>query len=171
VQRETLDNDLEVENYEHNLKMHYEAKRKELDILLSSSIPTQLSNMKTLLWINFLFIGLVLQFIKKFPLPDIIIGFFLFSLLAIIFILFAMLTNRDKSYGVHDDIKLMSQYPDDRWTKSRAIFDMLNTVQISIIDNRNALLNRAHKMHTATFLTLVALIFIILSFSMKQINL
>ena len=30
--------DLEVQNYETNLKMHYEAKRKELDILLTSSI-------------------------------------------------------------------------------------------------------------------------------------
>ncbi len=166
-----MNNNLEVENYEHNLKMHYEAKRKELDILLSSSIPTQLSNMKTLLWINFLFIGLVLQFIKKLPLPDIIIGFFLFSLLAIIFVLFAMLTDRAKSYGVHDDIKLMSQYSDDLWTKSRALFDMLNTVQVSIVDNRNVLLKRAHKMHAATFFTLAALIFIILSFYIKQINL
>ena len=166
-----MSQNLEVENYEYNLKIHYEAKRKELDILLSSSIPTQLSNMKTLLWINFLFIGLILQFIKKFPLSDIVIGFFLFSLLAILFILFAMLTNRSKSYGVHDDIQLMSQYSDDVWTKSRAIYDMLNTVQVSIIDNRKVLLNRAHKMHIATFLTLAALIFIVLSFFIKQINL
>lgn len=70
---------LEVESYEHNLKLHYEAKRKELDILLSNSIPNQLANMKTILWINFLLIGLMLQFIKNFPLFDTIIGFFYFQ--------------------------------------------------------------------------------------------
>jgi hypothetical protein len=28
----SIDKTLEVDNYEYNLKMHYEAKRKELDI-------------------------------------------------------------------------------------------------------------------------------------------
>ena len=72
-----MDKDLEVKNYEHNLTMHYEAKRKELDIQLSSSMPGQMSTIKTILWINFLLIGLMMQFIKKFPLPDVIVGFFI----------------------------------------------------------------------------------------------
>lgn len=162
---------IEVENYEHNLKLHYEAKRKELDILLSNSIPNQLSNMKTILWINFLLIGLILQFIKKFPLPDIIIGFFILSVCAIFTVLMAMLSNRTKSYGVIDDIKMMSKYEDTQWTKSQAIFDMLNAVQLSIIDNRDAITNRAKLMHLSTYLTLSALFFIIFAFIFKQINL
>lgn len=162
---------LEVENYEHNLKLHYEAKRKELDILLSNSIPNQLSNMKTILWINFLSIGLILQFIKKFPLSDIIIGFFILSILAIFTVLIAMLSNRTKSYGVIDDIKMMSAYEDSQWTKSQALFDMLNAVQKSIIDNRNVIINRAKLMHIATYLTSNALLFIIFAFVLKQLNL
>lgn len=164
----TDDKKLEVENYEHNLKLHYEAKRKELDILLSNSIPNQLSNMKTILWINFLAIGLILQFIKKFPLHDIIIGFFILSLCAIFTVLIAMLTNRTKSYGVIDDIKMMSTYEDSHWTKSQALFDMLNAVQESILDNRNVITNRAKLMNIATYLTSSALVFIIFTFIEKQ---
>jgi len=165
-----LSEELEIENYEHNLKIHYEAKRKELDILLTSSIPIQLSNMKTILWINFLMIGLMFQFLKKFPLPDIVIGFFILSLCAIISILFAMLTNRTKSYGVYDDVKTMSTYEDDNWTKSRAIFDMLNMLQIAIEDNRLVIINRAKLMHVATWFTLASIVFLVIIFSTLQIN-
>lgn len=162
--------ELEIENYEYNLKMHYEAKRKELDILLTSSIPIQLSNMKTILWINFLMIGLMFQFIKKFPMPDIIIGFFILSTCAILSILFTMLTNRTKSYGVYDDITTMSKYKDDEWTKSRAILVMLNMLQIAIEDNRPVITNRAKLMHIATWFTLTSIIFLAIIFSIKQIT-
>lgn len=162
---------LEIENYEHNLKMHYEAKRKELDILLINSIPNQLSNMKTILWINFLMIGLMLQFIKKFPLPDLIIGFFLISLAAVICVLFAMLSNRTKSYGVHDDIKLMSTYDDHHWTKSQAMFDMLNALQESIVENRKVITNRGKLMYISTWFSLSSIITLFLTFFLKQINL
>jgi len=166
-----LEKTLEVDNYEHNLQMHYEAKRKELDILLTSSIPIQLSNMKTLLWINFLMIGLIFQFIKKFPLPDIITGFFVLSFCAILSIMIAMLTNRAKSYGVSDDLELMSKYESHEWTKSSVILDMMHTIQISIIDNRNVISNRAKLMHIATLFTIVSMIFISLTFTLKNITL
>lgn len=163
-----MDKSLDVINYEHNLTMHYDAKRKELDILLTSSIPIQLSNMKTILWINFLMIGLIFQFIKKFPLPDAIIGFFLLSLCAILCILFAMLTNREKSYGITDDLETMSKYKDHEWTQSQAIYDLLHTVQVSVYDNRMAISKRAKLMHISTFFTLLSIIFIVITFSIKQ---
>lgn len=161
----------EITNYEHNLKMHYEAKRKELDILLSSSIPQQLSNMKTLLWINFLMIGLMLQFVKKFPLPDVVIGFFLLSLCAVIAIMIAMLTHRMKSYGVPDDILHMSTYKDNEWTISQAILDMLNAADIAVKENRIMVIKRAELMHLSTWFTIGAIFFIVVSFVIKQINL
>jgi len=163
--------DLEVKNYEHNLKMHYEAKRKELDILLTSSIPQQLSNMKTLLWINFLMIGLMLQLIKKFPLPDTMIGFFILSLLAILSIMIAILTNRTKSYGVPDDTLYMSTFKDDEWTISQAILDMLEAANIAVKENRTVIVKRAKLMHISTIFTVVSMLFIVTSFFIKQINL
>lgn len=164
-----IEKDLEVQNYETNLKLHYEAKRKELDILLTSSIPQQLSNMKTILWINFLMIGLMLQFIKKFPLPDTIIGFFILSLAAISSVMLAMLTNRTKSYGVPDDIFQMSKYTDNKWTISQATLDMMGTLNISIKDNRLVITNRAKFMHLATWFTFASIFFIAISFLIKQI--
>lgn len=160
----------EITNYEHNLKIHYEAKRKELDILLSSAIPQQLSNMKTLLWVNFLMIGLMLQFVKKFPLSDIIIGFFLLSLCAVITIMIAMLTHRTKSYGVPDDILHMSTYQDNKWTISQAILDMLNAADIAVKENREIIVKRAELMHLSTWFTVVAIFFIVVSFIIRQLN-
>ncbi|EFU69155.1 conserved hypothetical protein [Aliarcobacter butzleri JV22] len=162
---------LEVESYEHNLKLHYEAKRKELDILLSNSIPNQLANMKTILWINFLLIGLMLQFIKNFPLFDTIIGFFLLSVLAIFTVLIAMLSNRTKSYGVNDNLEMMSTYKTDQWTKSQALIDMLHTLQKAILDNRRVLINRGKLMYIATWFTLFSIFFIIISFIFKHLSL
>ena len=163
--------DLEVQNYEHNLKMHYEAKRKELDILLTSSIPQQLSNMKTLLWVNFLMIALMLQFIQKFPLPDTVIGFFLLSLCAIFLVLIAMLTSRKRFHGVPDDVLHMSTYEDNKWTVSEATLDMLSTADEAVKNNRKVLLKRADLMHISTVFTTVSIFFIIVSFFLKQTNL
>lgn len=162
---------LEVKNYEHNLTMHYEAKRKELDILLTSSIPQQLSNMKTILWVNYLMIGLMLQFINKFPLSKIIVGFFLLSLAAVISVMFAMLTNRSKSYGVPKDVQHMSLYEDNQWTISQATFDMLGALQESVKENGKVITNRGKLMHIATWFTLSSLIFIAIAFFIKQLNL
>ncbi len=163
--------DLEIKNYEHNLKMHYEAKRKELDILLTSSMPQQLSNMKTLLWMNFLMIGLMLQLIKKFPLPDTMIGFFILSLCAILSIMMAILTNRTKYYGVPSDILHMSTYEDNKSTISQAILDMLNAANIAVTNNQNIIIKRAELMHLSTIFTVISMFFIIISFFIKEINL
>ncbi len=165
-----MDKSLEVKNYEHNISIFLDAKRKENDILLTSSIPTQLTNMKTLLWINFVLIGLMLQTISKFPMSQAIIGFFILSILAILTILIAMLTNKSKSYGLNDDINTMSYYPDDEWTISQATYDMICTVQKSIEHNRLMLRARSKKLSIAKFFTLCSIIFIIITFSIKQIN-
>lgn len=167
-----MSKDLTVQNYEHNVKMHYEAKRKELDILLTSSIPSQLSNMKTILWINFLMIGLILQFIKKIPLSDLLIGFFILSLCAILCILVAMLKNRTKSYGVPEDLELMNSYDStDEWIVFRATKDMMYALQESIKENRKVIIERAKLMHLSTWFTFFSLVLIIISFTLKQLNL
>jgi hypothetical protein len=163
------DKSLEVQNYETNLKLHYEAKRKELDILLTSSIPQQLSNMKTLLWVNFLMIALMLQLLKKFPLPDIVIGFFILSLASILTVLVAMLTNRSKSYGVPNDIFQMSKYTDNQWTVSQATLDMMGTIHTSIQENRQVITNRGRLMHLSTWFTLLTIFFAFFTFTSMQI--
>ncbi|MGB3751090.1 MAG: hypothetical protein WA945_05940 [Arcobacteraceae bacterium] len=158
----------EVENYEHNLKLYYEAKRKELDIILSNSMPTQMNNIKTLLWMNFLLIGLMFQFIKKFPIPDIVIGFFILSLCAIICVLMAILSNRTKSYGTLDSYEHISEYVNNKWTKSQFFIDMIDSVIYSIKHNRKILHNKSKLMHLSTWFTLLAILFIIIAFFQMQ---
>lgn len=160
---------LQVKIFEDNLKIHYEAKRKELKILLTSSIRDQLANMKTILWINFLMIGLMLQFINKIPLPKTIIGFFILSICAISCILLSMILNRIKSYGVPEDLELINKYDSsDDWVNFKIIKDFMYALQESIEENRAIIINRAKFMFMANLLTFSSLVFIVIAFIQKQ---
>lgn len=159
----------QIKKYEENLKLHYEAKRKELEILLTSSIRDQLANMKTILWINFLMIGLMLQYTNTIPLPKIIIGFFILSLCALFCILIAMLFNRIKSYGVAEDLEHINKYDmSDNWVNFRITKDFMYALQESIEDNRRIIINRSKLMYVATWFTFVSLLFIVVAFILKQ---
>ncbi|PHM18072.1 MAG: hypothetical protein CJD30_03675 [Sulfuricurvum sp. PD_MW2] len=161
---------LEVTNYEANLKLHYEAKRKELDILLTSSMPTQLSTIKTLLWMNIVMIGLMMQIFRSIPLTTIAKGFFLLSIVSICITLAAMLIKRVKSYGVIDDIEYASKLHDNEWTVSKGLADMLSAAHNSIMDNRDVIVQRAKLMHIATWITLFSILFLCLSVWFRPIQ-
>lgn len=165
------DKDRSILDYEHNINMHYEAKRKELDILLTSSMPQQLSTMKTLLWINIIMMGAILHFVEKFPLPDSIIGFLFLSLCGVLSVMGAILIGRTKSYGVPDDVLYMHHYKDNEWTISQATTDLLKMAAVAIEENRKVLVSRAKLMHLATVFTTVSILFIVISFFLKHINL
>ena len=54
------------ENYEKNLKLQLESSRKDLDIMLTSVIPNQLSLVRMYLWFNAsIFGGLVAIFANQ----------------------------------------------------------------------------------------------------------
>lgn len=160
---------LDVTNYEANLKLHYEAKRKELDILLTSSMPTQLSTIKTLLWMNIAMIGLMMQILKTDPLTLLSKGFFLLSVVSVCITIAAMLIKRVKSYGVIDDIAYAANLPDDKWTVSKGLADMLSAADGSIKENRNVIVQRARLMHLSTWFTLFAIVFLCLSIWFRAI--
>ncbi|MDD3770508.1 MAG: hypothetical protein PHV10_07875 [Sulfuricurvum sp.] len=161
---------LEVTNYETNLKLHYEAKRKELDILLTSSMPTQLSTIKTLLWMNIVMVGLMMQIFRSMPLTVMAKGFFLLSIVSICITLAAMLIKRVKSYGVIDDMEYASKLQDNQWTVSQGLADMLSAAHGSIVDNRDVIVQRAKLMHIATWLTLFSILFLCLSVWFRPIQ-
>lgn len=91
--------------------------------------------------------------------------------MAIFTVLIAMLSNRTKSYGVNDNLEMMSTYKTDQWTKSQALIDMLHTLQKAILDNRRVLINRGKLMYIATWFTLFSIFFIIISFIFKHLSL
>jgi hypothetical protein len=161
--------DIEVENYEHNLKLLHDAKQNENNILLTSSIPTQLTQIKTLLWINFAFIGFMFQVINYFNLSQLFIAFLVFSITAIYLSLFSMLGENKKAYGVNDDIQIMSQYEDNKWTKSQVLYDMISSLQVSLEYNRKILNKRGKLLKIAKYFTLLSSFTIILIFSLQKI--
>lgn len=161
---------LDVTNYEANLKLHYEAKRKELDILLSTSMPTQLTTIKTLLWMNIVMVGLVMQLFRSTPLTETAKGFFVISIVSICITLAAMLVKRVKSYGVIDDIDYASKLTDNEWTVSKGLADMLSAAHGSIMDNRLVIESRAKLMHLATWLTLFSILLLCLSVWFRPIQ-
>lgn len=59
-----------MENYEKNLKLNLEAKRKDLDNITTSIIPFQLTLIRMFLWLSFSSLGAVFYFVK----PDRIIN-------------------------------------------------------------------------------------------------
>lgn len=151
---------LEVENYEHNLKIHYDTKRKELEVLLSTSMPAQLSNIKTLLWFNVVSVAFTLRF---HPLmTEWQRGYILLAAAAIISALASMLVGRQKDYGAPEDMALASTYADDEWTKSQFLIDMLHTTQRAIELNRAMVSRRADLMRLSTYYTFVGTCLLIL---------
>lgn len=71
------------ENYEKNLKLQLESFRKDLDIMLTSVIPNQLSLVRMYLWFNAsIFGGLIAIFanqLKHIHIYMICMQFFIFS--------------------------------------------------------------------------------------------
>ena len=90
---------MDIENYEHNLKIVYDSMRKDLDIILTSTIPTQKSLMKTLLWLNLTIIGFVMNQYNKVIYEILLSPSFAFSLFAIISILYSLKKGRIKFLG------------------------------------------------------------------------
>ena len=52
-----------LENYEKNLKLNLEAKRKDLDNITTSVIPSQLTLIRMFLWLSFSIVGVALYLI------------------------------------------------------------------------------------------------------------
>lgn len=161
----------EVSNYTNNLKMHLELRRKDLDIMLTSSMPLQFSHMKTLLWLNLLIIGLILNFTQHLNLSDLIVTTLLFAVLAIVVVMTAWLTNRDRSYGSPSEPDLMSRYEDNDWTQAKATLDMIGLVDSSIKENAKVLTNRGKLMHLSAISTLCAIISLALALPISPPNL
>lgn len=155
-----IEKTLEVQNYESNLKMHYEAKRRELEMLVTSSMPNQLSNIKTLLWFNVASIALLFKYFSTIDTFQ--KAYLLIVGAAVVLLIFSMLIAREKDYGTPEDVTLASTYESTKWTHSQFSLDLLATTQSAILFNRKMVLKRARLMNLATLFTFVSTIYLIL---------
>lgn len=145
------------EKYEHNLKLYNESIRKDLDITLTSIIPTQKNLMKTILWLNSSIIGLSIATLSK----DISIGYiivpFSLSFLAILIILFALKDGRIKAFGT-PNIKDIEKIKEDDDEKVMGLIQMNNSYRLAFNNNEKLIKKRANKIACAINTTIGAII-------------
>ena len=151
-----------LENLEYNLKLHHESKRKILDIMLSSSMPHQVQNIKTILWMDLLFVGLSSQIFKSIEFNYIHTIFYAFISLSVLLLMVALLKNRYKWYGGYDDIDYAHDLYDNKYAKSDMLGTLLKNDDLAISQNNKIMKNTAWYMNYALKSTFVAFILFIL---------
>jgi hypothetical protein len=148
--------------YEDNLKLHYESYRKHLDIQLSTSMPHQINNIKTILWINVLFIGLSVQILKdvKFELFHMV--FYLPVSISVLLMLLALLQRRNKWYGTYDHVDYAYDIDDSKYSTSKMIGTLMKNVREAIHGNQSIMRYISKYMHSALWTTVLASIGLII---------
>ena len=145
-----------LETYEKNLQSWYDSARKTLDIQLSTSMPQQVGTIKTILWVNLLFLGLGLQIMKEraFAYGDLVlfvpVGF------SVSLLLFAMILHRKKWYGDNDDVDLPYKYYDEKFARAQLLSTLLRDACKAVDENRKIMSSIARYMHISLWSTLMA---------------
>lgn len=151
----------EIESIEHNYKLYNENIRKDLDILLTSTIPIQKQLMKTILWINATILGLTIAAIeKKLAIYWISVPFF-FSFIAIIKVLLSLKDGRIKYFGA-PSIEYIENIPNNQWTKSKGIVNTNKSLKFAFDKNSDIVKNRAEKISFSINCTIFSIISIFL---------
>ncbi len=149
----------QIQAIEHNHKLYYDCKRKDLDILLTSTIPTQKNLMKTLLWLNATILGLCLATLKEADNISIAISIlipFLLSFVAIFIVLLSLKSGRSKTFGA-PSVEQIEKIEDNIWTKTQALVDINNSIIQAFDENSKIVQNRAKKISCATNLTILSM--------------
>lgn len=160
----------ELSDYEENLKLHYEACRKDLDIQLSSSMPQQINIIKTILWINLLLLGVSVQLLKDIPFQWLHLVFYVPVSVSVFLMLAALLQRRPKWYGAYEDIDLAYTLYGEKDAKSDMIGTMLKNARTAFEGNRKIMRYIADFLHSALWTSLVSSIGLIIVLAFQPIS-
>jgi len=143
-----------LENYEENLKLYYESLRKDLDIILSSTIPMQKNHIKTILWINATILGLTIALFKDnftiaLSMP------FMFSFLGIFVTLKGLKAGRIKAF-CHPVAEAIENIKPDQYEKINGLIQMISAARKAFEKNENAVEMRAKAISSATNFTIMS---------------
>ncbi len=145
-----------LEIYEKNLQSWYESLRRTLDTQLSSSMPHQVGTIKTILWVNLLFLGLGFQVMKDRP----FVWDDLFLLLPVAASVFALLTalifHRHKWYGDRGDIDFPHTLYDSKFPRTDLLSALLKDAKTAVDGNSKIMRSIARHMHFSLWSTLLA---------------
>lgn len=153
--------DEQIENREKNLKLHYETLRKDLDITLSTMIPTQKNLMKTIMWVNAIILGLIVNNFQKLEYAFFMIPSFTFSGIAFGLILYSLKKGRSKTLG-HIDTKEIENIDQNRFESIIGLQRIIVSTEKAINDNSEIIKSRGKKIADAINFTMlsVSLIFL-----------
>jgi len=155
-----------IEDYEYNLKLYNESIRKDLDIILSSTVPIQKNLMKTLLWINSVAIGLLTSFMtydlkNTFIILSISIPY-TFSFMAIMILLISLKDGRVKAFGT----PIINDFEDiepNKWAKSQGLANINRSLKEAFDINSGIVIKRGEKIAQAVNFTILSVVFIFLT--------
>jgi len=166
--------ELEISRLENNYKLFYEATRKDLDILLTSTIATQKNLMKTIMWINFTLVGLISIWLNKTLTVELFylaIPIILLSSLSIISILLSLTKGRDKVFGqphIDDIIKIEN----DEYSHLNTLYTMISSTEIAFNTNTDNIISpRAYSLSFATKTTILSSMFVLVFIAYASFNL
>ena len=159
-ERRLADTAKEADDYAHNLKLHLDAKRSTLDTILRVSMPHQLANMRTIMWINLLLVGFSLHIGGVYGLNGWLYAFWFFAAMAVALIVSAMLQRRVKYYGCIENDDFMADMIDYRspWARAEALSVLINTASDAIKENVKIMGYLAKWMHAAMWMSLAGLV-------------
>lgn len=153
--------DEQIENREKNLKLHYEAMRKDLDITLSTMIPTQKNLMKTIMWVNAIILGFIVKYFQDIECAYFMIPSFVFSAIAFGMILSSLKKGRSKTLG-YIDTKEIENIKQDRFEGIIGLQKLIVATEKAIQNNSFIIEKRGKNIADAINFTLfsVCLIFV-----------
>ncbi len=154
--------------YEKNLQVHQESKRNILNIMLSTSMPHQLQNIKTILWVNLLFVGLATQYLRDVAFSAYHLLFYIPVVISVSLLLVAMLSKRFKWYGGYDDIDYSYTLYEEEKPHTTMLATLLKNDEIAIKENRKIMRHIATFMHYALWSTLVAFVSFVFIVAVNQ---
>jgi uncharacterized membrane-anchored protein len=143
--------------YEENLKMYLDSIRKDLDIILTSTIPTQKNLMKTILWLNTSILALCIAGLNSgisvlfYSIP------FALSISAILLILASLRDGRTKYFGGMTLEYVTSLYANDN-QKMQGLYDLSKSIENAFEKNTQIVEKRSKKLSTSTNLTMISII-------------
>jgi len=163
-----------IHDYEDGLQLHYESKRKELDLLISSSLPHQISNIKMVLWINFLFLGISTSLFHHIQFYGFYLVSYLTSFSAIVMMIIALTQRGAKFYGSIDDVNYVQNVIiDTPYPRAKMLAGLLNNTFKAVEYNRNTLLVLSKYLRRsiiATFIAIATFFIFLLTFNVFLTN-
>lgn len=158
--RKKEDDSYKVKNYESNLKLSYDAIRKDYDNILTSIMPNQVNLIKTYLWLNTFIIGIAVIFIKEQAItPKILCSFisiFALCIISMIALVVALYYNKQKKF-IFFKPEDIANIKDNKWSYAQGLINLINETKNAFDLNTEIVKFRA-------FYIRIGAIFLILAF-------